>query len=181
MQVTYEDLMSAADRFAERTDSFAAGKAGICRDMAKALQRFGDFASEKQAEFAAKLVTWSQPRQAAEEILLPRIESMVRAQNMTLHLGECKVVYFKSGAVGVVSPAFGVATYGVIEDGRFKRFGKCTDEMVALLKDVEARGIDAVKEIGRATGRCCVCSRMLTNDTSIEAGIGPICAGKVTF
>lgn len=31
---------------------------------------------------------------------------------------------------------------------------------------------------GKAWGHCMVCARLLTNPDSIEAGIGPICAGK---
>lgn len=34
------------------------------------------------------------------------------------------------------------------------------------------------KEFGALYGTCCVCARTLTNEASIEAGIGPICASK---
>jgi hypothetical protein len=34
------------------------------------------------------------------------------------------------------------------------------------------------KEWGALYGTCCVCGRTLTNEQSIEAGIGPVCAGK---
>lgn len=180
MDVTAEQLFAAADLFAARTDNFAVGKADICRDMARKLERFGSFVSEKQAEFAAKLVQWAQPRTYApvEALRLPQIESLVRDSDLSLNLGVCKVVLFQSGAVAVVAPVFGAGTYGIIEDGNFRRFKACNDEVVAVLKDVEERGIEAVKEIGRATGRCCVCSRLLTDPESIEAGIGPICASR---
>jgi uncharacterized protein DUF6011 len=35
-------------------------------------------------------------------------------------------------------------------------------------------------EFGRLTGHCCWCGRLLTDPKSIEAGIGPVCAGKFT-
>lgn len=38
--------------------------------------------------------------------------------------------------------------------------------------------IEEAKEFGALYGTCCVCGRTLTNEESIEAGIGPICAGK---
>lgn len=38
--------------------------------------------------------------------------------------------------------------------------------------------LSEAKEFGAVYGTCCVCSRTLTNEVSIEAGIGPICAGK---
>lgn len=176
MEVTATTLLAAAERFAMRTDDFAIGKASICADLAAKLERFGAFASEKQYQFAAKLVTWSLPRAAQPAIELPNIAALVEEKNLALNLGVCKVVKFNTGAIGIVSPIFGAGVFGVIEDGKLKRFAKCTDEMVAVLQDVEARGLEAVKEIGKATGRCCVCSRTLTNEGSIEAGIGPICA-----
>lgn len=36
---------------------------------------------------------------------------------------------------------------------------------------------EAVK-FGKLYGVCCICGRTLTNEESIEAGIGPVCAGK---
>ncbi|HET9144172.1 DUF6011 domain-containing protein [Actinophytocola sp.] len=38
--------------------------------------------------------------------------------------------------------------------------------------------LEQAKEFGALYGTCCVCGRTLTNEASIEAGIGPICAGK---
>lgn len=38
--------------------------------------------------------------------------------------------------------------------------------------------LDEAKEYGAVYGCCCVCSRTLTKEESIAAGIGPICAGK---
>lgn len=38
--------------------------------------------------------------------------------------------------------------------------------------------LDEAKAYGKVTGTCCNCGRTLTNEDSIEAGIGPICAGK---
>jgi hypothetical protein len=174
------DLQQAAARFAARSDSFAAGKADICLDMAAKLGRYGTFVSAKQAEFAAKLVSWSIAAKAdAPAAKFTRIQQLVQEKNLSLHLGVCKVVTFQSGAIGVVTPLFGGGTFGVIDpDGSFRRFSKCTSEVFAVLQDVERRGLEAVQEIGRATGRCCVCSRTLTNEDSIAAGIGPVCAER---
>jgi hypothetical protein len=38
--------------------------------------------------------------------------------------------------------------------------------------------LEQAKEWGALYGTCCVCGRTLTNEESIEAGIGPVCAGK---
>lgn len=39
--------------------------------------------------------------------------------------------------------------------------------------------VEDCKEFGALYGVCCVCARTLTRESSIEAGIGPVCAGKV--
>lgn len=38
--------------------------------------------------------------------------------------------------------------------------------------------LEQAKEFGALYGTCCVCGRTLTDEKSIEAGIGPVCAGK---
>lgn len=48
-------------------------------------------------------------------------------------------------------------------------------EVIAtLVEDPKAAAI----AFGHKVGRCCICSRTLTDPQSIEAGIGPICASK---
>lgn len=39
--------------------------------------------------------------------------------------------------------------------------------------------LDMAKEFGALYGMCCRCGRTLTDETSIEAGIGPYCAGRL--
>lgn len=38
--------------------------------------------------------------------------------------------------------------------------------------------LEQAKQFGALYGTCCVCGRTLTNEESIDAGIGPICATK---
>lgn len=38
--------------------------------------------------------------------------------------------------------------------------------------------LEEAKEYGALYGTCCVCARTLTDEGSIEAGIGPVCASK---
>lgn len=39
--------------------------------------------------------------------------------------------------------------------------------------------LDQAKEFGRRTGVCINCGAVLTDPVSVEAGIGPICAGRI--
>lgn len=48
-----------------------------------------------------------------------------------------------------------------------------------LLRPEHKMTLEQAKEFGALYGTCCVCGRTLTNETSIEAGIGPVCAGRL--
>lgn len=50
--------------------------------------------------------------------------------------------------------------------------------IVKQLSEDTRMTLDEAKAFGALYGTCCVCGRTLTNEASIEAGIGPICAGR---
>ena len=53
---------------------------------------------------------------------------------------------------------------------------------IGLLRHICAEDrltLDEAKAYGALYGTCIVCGRTLTNEVSIAAGIGPICAGRV--
>lgn len=49
---------------------------------------------------------------------------------------------------------------------------------IKSITEADRMSIEEAKKFGQLTGTCCVCGRVLTNEASIEAGIGPICATK---
>lgn len=54
---------------------------------------------------------------------------------------------------------------------------KAVPEKIRILQDIAADP-DAGPRFGREIGRCYVCGRTLTDETSRELGIGPICRDK---
>lgn len=50
--------------------------------------------------------------------------------------------------------------------------------VVRYLSDETLMTLEEAKEFGALYGTCCACGRTLTDEASIEAGIGPICAKK---
>lgn len=67
-----------------------------------------------------------------------------------------------------------IATKQLTEDG-FEYTGR---KPLAMIKPEHRMTLDQAKEYGKVTGTCCNCGRLLTNEDSIEAGIGPVCASK---
>lgn len=67
---------------------------------------------------------------------------------------------------------------GHIKDGKFVRKFACTDAEENAVVDCCNDPEKAAIAYGKAFGVCAICHRTLTNDGSIERGIGPICADK---
>lgn len=122
----------------------------------------------------------------------PKVTKLVREQNIKLHLGPCKVIVTQMNRMMLVSKVFGAGMWGTFaevmgpEYGRFqpnKTFFALPPEVAKdylnRLELVELQGLEGVKQISKLTGNCCMCGRTLTNEASIEDGIGPICSGKM--
>lgn len=71
---------------------------------------------------------------------------------------------------------------GKIEEERFVLFtskaGADAPAIRDLVTEFEMDPLFAARKYGKLSGICCSCGRDLTNDGSIEAGIGPVCAKK---
>lgn len=51
--------------------------------------------------------------------------------------------------------------------------------MKHLVSEATPLSLEIAKKYGALYGRCMICGRTLTDEGSIEAGIGPICAGRL--
>ncbi len=67
---------------------------------------------------------------------------------------------------------------GMIREGKFLPRFQCSEAEEAAIIECASDPLNAAKAFGKAWGKCCVCSRTLTNDESIAGGIGPVCASK---
>lgn len=67
---------------------------------------------------------------------------------------------------------------GKIAEGKFQAVRACEPTTLPRLLAIAADPKGEAIRYGQRTGRCSCCGRELTKHTSIEAGIGPICAEK---
>lgn len=112
----------------------------------------------------------------------PNLANWTYNHNMRLTLQTCKVVMWQSGVVMVCQHEFGKPAYAQLnESGTLYPRKAMTAAVMQELIKVEEQGLEAIQEIGRLTGCCCICGRMLTDEESIANGIGPICLGKSPF
>ncbi len=82
-----------------------------------------------------------------------------------------------AGALYVVEIDFDVYQ-GKVEGVTFKAAREAKSDTLSRLQTIARNPMEAAVRYGRQTGRCSCCGRELTNQASIDAGIGPICAGK---
>jgi hypothetical protein len=119
--------------------------------------------------------------------VLPMLESFANARAKGIKRPKMRIDDFKfslapdhganAGAVYVIRKSDD-QYLGKIAAGKFFRVRECDDvtegQIVAICADPKKAAI----AYGQRTGQCSVCGRELTNHTSIDAGIGPICAEK---
>lgn len=68
--------------------------------------------------------------------------------------------------------------YGKIQNGTFVSHHSAPSNLGQKLSELSVDPMGAVVSFGRLTGACACCGRNLTDPTSIERGVGPICAEK---
>ena len=63
-------------------------------------------------------------------------------------------------------------------DGSFMKAWGCSEETVNKIKAISKDPMAAAQAHGHDTGNCSACGRLLTNELSVQIGIGPICRGR---
>lgn len=72
---------------------------------------------------------------------------------------------------------FGTDFYGYIDpEGNFEKYGKCTEEVLALLRRIAVDPERVISEVGKESGKCLYCGADLTQVQSKIAGCGKTCA-----
>ena len=143
------DAVRAAENRAQRSSAV---------DATKVQQAFA-IAREKAARPGA-VGSWTRPLK-------------LRARDMDLS--------FRPGSIGsqwqdMIFVKAGDKKLGSIKGGVFVKRFECSDAEVAAVTEACSDPAQAAVAFGKAWGICTVCGRTLTNDGSIERGIGPICA-----
>ncbi len=79
---------------------------------------------------------------------------------------------------GAVYVKAGETYLGKIMGGKFERSRDCTDTLESVVVGACADPEQAAVAFGKRFGVCSCCGRTLTNEVSIDLGIGPICRAK---
>lgn len=163
-----ESLVDAVDKYGSLTENqLAAVRRCIEKEAARAVER-------QQIEAAAPTINST----ALEDSFAKAMSNGFARPRLTMGDLCIKPAGPNSKNAGALYVTSHGAYLGKVHGGKFIRSRDCTPEqeteVVAFVTDPKAAAI----AYGQRTGVCCVCNRQLTAEGSIDAGIGPICAGK---
>lgn len=168
----------------------------FARDILGNIHR-GFYVSDRALAAVATMIAKIEATRAAKavaaaantkEVDLNRIREMFDA---AVSNGAKKPVYRAEGLKISLAPANGRnagalyvvvieddAYQGKIEGTAYKAVREAAAGTYDALLRIAADPMKAAVDFGRATGRCSCCGKELTNELSIELGIGPICRSK---
>lgn len=156
------------------------------RDFAKSLlaghARYGSF-SERQLPHVQRLVA-SAAAPAADVVMVPKFFDVLQ-RHAKFYIGKITITRKNADSLCWIKHDDSADVVGKIEGGKVVLFGKRMQaaglddsDILPVLRDLENDPLGTAKAHGKLAGRCCSCGRELTDENSIAAGIGPICAEK---
>ncbi len=206
---TRDELMQAgrvyAARCATRVNTLAARDSETCFDIAAKLDRYGSYASQKQADYAAKLCQWAgvtappevpgplpvvettiekaPARPATPTLPVPGLAALIAPDRFArLTVGALRFT-LRNDPADLVWVKDGQDLVGVIDrtEGVFRTVKSGSlrrDDLFTAVAAIEVDPARALEDHGQRTGRCGCCGRLLTDPVSVARGIGPECALK---
>jgi hypothetical protein len=169
-------LLEALNKWGSLTDGQLAA---VRKCMAKDTERAAQRDSAKVAVDISKIETaFTTAREKADR----KGALGIWMRPLVLRSGDIDVT-FRPGSVGsewegMIFVKAGDRKLGHIKAGKFAPRFECSETEKAAVLDCAADPHGAAKAWGKAWSRCTICGQTLTNDESIERGIGPICAEK---
>lgn len=147
----------------------------VVRGMAKAAERAEQKNAEKEAKGGAVDVS------AIEKLFDTARESGLKRlgfRTMEIDISAAKETSRNPGALYVKHNGEYV---GKIINSKFVATWAAKEDTLEKILEVAADPLGMAVQYGKQTGNCSCCGRELTDPSSVEAGIGPICATKWGF
>jgi hypothetical protein len=150
--------------------------------------------TEKQAGWVQVLIERAgQPKSAAVEVQMAGVQALFAVASKSLKRPKIRlqaadgtpvvlaVAGSKSKYAGQVmltdgGPFGANRWFGRIEGSQFHAARDNTSSVTGLLTSLSADPTSVISGYGRLTGACALCGRDLTDQTSVDRGVGPVCA-----
>lgn len=150
----------------------AAVDRGVERARQRAAQRAQKAAQQQEAVKGINVANIVDAFQRAHEAGLKRFTLRFNG----VHFQVDKHTWDK---IWVSASGYGSARYGLIENGVYRPGRDFNAEIGAKIELISADPMAAAKAYVQITSECSVCGKHLQNKDSVDAGMGPICAGRI--
>ncbi len=171
---------------------------GICADIKGKVEKYGDLhegtmamlgrAVARDAERAASRVQQAvqQQERVAGIDVANLADCFQRAheaglKRFTLRFADAHFQVDRNdpALIWVSQGGYGTAKFGRIQGGVFKPGRDATAEVLERIATISQDPMAAAAAFAQITSSCSVCGRHLENQDSVDAGIGPVCAGRL--
>lgn len=173
-QSEHSDVVAWISARVGRGNDFAISLEGSMRQYGKLTE--GQVAAVRKAIAADAQRVTTKPA----EIVLKDLHTVLQ-RHSKFYAGDITLTRRNGDQLVWIKHANAEKVIGKIDGGvlsLWQRPGVDNNAVRTLLNEFEANPLVAAVKYGKLSGRCCSCGRELTNDGSIEAGIGPVCAQK---
>jgi len=152
----------------------AMAQRGIARDAERVQERQNRAAQQQEAVKGINVANIVECFQRAQEAGL---------KTFTLRFDGVHFQADKSeaGLIWVSASGYGSAKLGMIKGGVYRPGRDFTAEIGAKIELISADPMAAARAYAQVTRNCSVCGRHLENEVSVDAGIGPICSGRLGY
>jgi hypothetical protein len=145
---------------------------GQARDAEWAAQRAQETTQRVQAAPVVDVAKIVDAFQRAQESGLKRFTLRFSGAHFQVDRTDPSLIWISEGG-------YGTAMYGRIAGGVFRPGRDASAEVVARIQAIAADPLAAGIAYAQVTSSCSVCGRHLENQDSVDAGVGPICSGRL--
>lgn len=154
----------------------------FCKSLVKQYEGYGRL-SDKQWAAVRRMIEQDKTRAVVDFSPIKAVMDTASANGLKYPMIRLQTFTVSKAPESGSNPGFLYIKEDGIYKGKISPDGKFFGDP-AILKDLTNLATDplaALKAYGRETGTCSCCGRELTDPSSIEMGIGPICAAKFGF
>ena len=148
----------------------------LTENQQAAVQRCMQRDAERKAQWAAK----REAEQPAGPVRLNKLHDVLQ-RHAKFYAGDITISRRNGDQLCWIKHKDADKVLGKIDGGvltLWNRAGVDLQPVRDILNEFEGAPLQTAMKYGKLAGRCCSCGRELTDDRSIEAGIGPVCAEK---
>lgn len=170
---TCSDIKGKVEKYGDLHEGTMAmlGRA-VARDAERAAGRVQQAAQQQERVAGIDVANIADCFKRAHEAGLKRFTLRFADAHFQVDRNDPTLIWVSQGG-------YGTAKYGRIQGGVYKAGRDVNPTVLARIAAISQDPMAAAAAFAQITSSCSVCGRHLENQDSVDAGIGPVCAGRL--